>query len=101
MRCRFILDNGKTHIYSASYSFSPEHIEFSETDEQKKTVTYFTLDSVDPKKTRFTYELYFEKNIVNELIFRFFRKKEMEANFRRSLLNLVDVAKEINVPYEV
>lgn len=99
MRCRCILDNGETHIYSASYSFSPELIEFSETDEEKKTVTYYTLESLGPEKTRFTYDLYFEKNIVNELIFRFFRKKEMEASFRRSLLNLVDLSKEIKRPY--
>lgn len=39
MRCRCIMENGQVVIYTTNYSYHPERIEFSETDEMKKTST--------------------------------------------------------------
>ena len=44
MRCRCVMENGQVIIYASSYSYNPERIEFSETDEQKKSSTYYLLE---------------------------------------------------------
>jgi hypothetical protein len=98
MRCRCVMENGQVIIYASSYSFSPERIEFSETDEQKKSSTYYLLEKTHEKKTRLTLDFYLEKNIANETIFKLMRKKKMENSLQKSLLNLDKVVKEIKLP---
>lgn len=64
MRCKAIMDNGEVIIYSSSYSYENDKIEFSETDETKNRVTYFTLEKLDEQHTRLTVDYYISKNFT-------------------------------------
>ncbi|HXL55830.1 MAG TPA: DUF2652 domain-containing protein, partial [Chitinophagaceae bacterium] len=98
MRCRCVLENGQVVIYASSYSFHPERIEFSETDEKKKSSAYYLLEKTGRKKTRLTLDFYLKKNIAMQIIFKLVRKKKMEETFHKSLQNLVELVKEIKLP---
>ena len=98
MRCRSIMENGQATIYASSYSFRPERIEFSETDENDNNTTYYILEKVSNHTTRLTLEYYVEKNIAEQLIFRLTNKKKIEDNFKKSLTNLAELVKEIKLP---
>lgn len=100
MRCRCLLENGQTIIYASSYHYQPERIEFSETDEQKKSSTYYLLEKAGNNKTRLTLDFYLKKNLVNQILFQLMRKKQMEDTFHQSLLNLHELVKEIKLPVE-
>ena len=95
MRCRCVMDRGEEVIRSHSYHFSPERIEFSEIDEARKTLTYYTLESVTESRTRLTLDCYIERNRAAEQIFRLLRKREMEGRLERSLERLVEVVREV------
>jgi hypothetical protein len=98
MKCRCTDENGQSTIYTSSYSYTPERIVFSETNEDRKSARYFILEKLDDKKTRLTIEYYLDKNFVNELLFRFSNKAKLEASFKRSLQNLDAVVREIHLP---
>ena len=98
MRCRCVLENGQTYIYSSSYAYRPERIEFSETDEKDKSVTYYTLEKGDNGKTRLTLDYYIKKDLFSQLRFKLLQQKHLEANLQQSLLNLEGVVKEIQLP---
>jgi len=99
-RCRCILDNGQVIICASSYSYHPERIEFSETEEKKKSSIYFILEKAGNNKTRLTFNFYLRKNIVQQIIFKLIKKKKIEATFHKSLLNLNELVKEIKLPTE-
>jgi hypothetical protein len=98
MKCTFIRDEGEVVIFASSYSFTPEHIEFSETDEKKTRSTYFTLDKIDEHKTRLTLEFYLNKNPTTQFLFSLTQKRKMKEIFRTSMHNLRNLAKEIKLP---
>jgi hypothetical protein len=98
MRCRRISDNGEETIYASSYFFSPEKIIFSETDEDKKSASYFTLEKITETRTRLTIDYYIRKNAMDELLFKFFKKQKMKRKLERSLENLEPVVKSIKLP---
>lgn len=98
MRCRCVLETGETIIYSSSYSYSQDKIAFSETEEKKKSAKYFLLEKTGDNRTKLTIDLYLEKDIVNQLVFKLWKKKEVKASFERSLENLEKVVKEIKLP---
>jgi hypothetical protein len=99
MKSRCVLDDGEVVvIYSSSYSFSPEKIAFSETDEKKTRSTHFTLEKTGQKKTRLTIDFYLKKNIVRQAWFALTRKGNMQESYRKSLLNLEGLTKEIRLP---
>jgi hypothetical protein len=98
MKCRYILDSGEVNIYSNSYSFSPERIEFSETDEKKKSTTYFTIEKKDNGKAKLIIDFYVKRNIQESAIFKLTKKKKMEELYNKSLLNLKELVKEIKIP---
>ena len=98
MRCRCIKKDGQVTIFSSSYSYTPDRIEFSETDEKEKTTTYYTLEKKDTNKTKFTIDFYIKKNIVSQIMFSLSEKKKLEENFYKSMLNLHDFVKEIKLP---
>jgi Protein of unknown function (DUF2652) len=98
-RCRCILENGQSILYTTSYSYHPERIEFSETEEKSKSSTYYTLEKISDKKTRLTLDLYIMKNIVQQIIFNLTRKKKIEDSTQRSLLRLIELVKEIKLPW--
>jgi hypothetical protein len=100
MRCRCILKNGKVNIYSSSYSYRSDRIEFSETDQNEESITWFILEKTAANKTRLTLDFYVKKNIVTQILFNLTRKKEMKDMFDKSLENLHELVKEIKLPAE-
>ena len=98
MRCRCITENEQEIIYSSSYSYDEERIEFSETDEKKLSSTYYILEKIADNKTRLTIEFYLRKNIILQIIFSLLKKKQIAAIFNKSLQNLEGFAKEFKLP---
>ncbi|HEY6978079.1 MAG TPA: DUF2652 domain-containing protein [Chitinophagaceae bacterium] len=98
MRCRCIMENGEVIMFASGYSYSPERIEFSETDEKKKSSTYYLLEKIDNNKTKLTLDLYLAKNITTQIIFGLTKKKKLEDSLKKSLLNLKELVKEIKLP---
>jgi len=99
MRCRCIMENGEIIIiYASGYSYSSEKIEFSETDEKKESSTYYLLEKTDNNKTKLTLDFYLTKNIAGQILFRLMKKKKMEDSFKKSLLNIKELVKEIKLP---
>lgn len=97
MRCRCVMENGETIIYASSYSYHPERIEFSETDEKKKSTTHYLLEKTGTNKTKLTLDYYLKKNILNETLFRVTQKKKMEESINRSLGNLAKFVEEMKI----
>jgi len=98
MQCRCIRENGQVSIYYSSYSFHDDRIEFSETDVKEHSVTYYTLEKINDNKTRLTIDLYQDKNSIKQAVFALFKKKKLETDLQQSLLNLVQLTKEIKLP---
>jgi hypothetical protein len=98
MRYRSVMENGEETTYASSYFYQPDKIEFSETDEKKKTSTYFTLEKITDNRTRLTLDFYLKKNIINQIEFKLTKKKKMEETIQKSLQNLEAVVKEIRLP---
>jgi len=97
MRCRCIKENGQASIYSSSYSYTPEKIGFSETDEEEKHITYYTLEKKGDDKTKLTVDFYIKKNIISQILFKLSNKKKIEDRFHKSLLNLHTFIKEFKL----
>jgi hypothetical protein len=98
MRCRCIMENGETMIYSSSYYYHPERIQFTETDEKTNNTTLFVLEKLNENRTRLTLEFYMKKNFINQLLFNITEKKKMTHSVQRSLSNLETLLKEMNSP---
>ena len=101
MRCRCLLENGESFIYASSYSFTPERIEFSETDEKEDSTRYYTLEKINELTTKLTIDHYLPRNLIAEYLFKLKRKKKLENELQQSLVNLDAVVKEIKLPAEV
>jgi hypothetical protein len=97
MRCRCVMENGEVITYANSYFYQPDRIEFSETEEKKENLTYYTLEKTSENKTKLTLDFYIQKNIATQLIFRLMQQRKMEDSFRKSLQNLVSLLKEIRL----
>jgi hypothetical protein len=98
MKCRCIMENGESVMYASSYSYSPELISFSETEEVSKNTTCYKLEKIGDNETNLTAEFYTPKNFANQVLFNLFKKKKLENNFNRSLENLTSFAKELKLP---
>lgn len=98
MKCRCILENGEVNIFSTSYFYNDDRIEFSETDEEKKSSVHFTLEKIRDKKTKLTLDYYVRKNPLH-LLFKPAGAKKLEESFNQSLINLEEVVKEIKLPH--
>jgi len=98
MKCRCILDDGQVNIYSSSYSYSDGKIEFSETDEDKESLVYFTLEKTGERKTRLTVDFYLKAGIFERILFNIGKRKKLEGMYRKSLINLRELVKEIKLP---
>ncbi|RZK91623.1 MAG: hypothetical protein EOO98_05450 [Pedobacter sp.] len=101
MRSRCVFENGETIIYASSYSFSTDHIEFSDTDEETNYTTYYTLDTIVPGRTKLTVDIYIPNKIFAETVFKLQKKNSLEKVWRQSLKNLTHFVKEIQLPEEV
>ena len=95
MRSRHQLEDGQVLIYTSSYSYQGDRIEFSETDEKKTSTTFFLLEKINEKNTRLTLRYYQRKSWLANILFNLTKKGRMEATFRQSLLNLDKVLAEI------
>jgi hypothetical protein len=101
MRARSILKNGTINTYAASYRYTPERIEFTETDDLRKNVTYYLLEKVRTGVTRFTLEYYVPGGTINWLRNLLGRKKKMNDTYKKSMENLHGLVKELYVPSHV
>ncbi|HEX5170985.1 MAG TPA: DUF2652 domain-containing protein [Cyclobacteriaceae bacterium] len=97
MRSRFVMKDGAEVIYSSSYFYQPDRIEFSETDEQKRNSTYYTLEKVGGK-TRLTLDYYIRKSMGYRILFSLTKRRKMEVSFKKSLDNLVGLVRELRIP---
>lgn len=97
MRSRWVLDSGEVVNYSSSYTYRADKIEFSETDEKNKLVTYFTLVKKEDKKTELTIDIYKGGSWLEKLLFSFSGEKKLKAIAQKSMQNLVPFAKELRI----
>jgi hypothetical protein len=98
MRCKAEMENGEAFIYSSSYFYSDEKLEFSETNETDKTITVYTIDILAPKKSRLTIDYYVTSGFLHPILFRLFRKNKLEESFTRSLEKLNALATTLVIP---
>jgi hypothetical protein len=100
MRSLHVMDDGQTTVYASSYSFSPDRIVFSETNEERTASYAFTLERMDANRTRLTVDYYVRKGLVRELWLRLTRRAARENALRRSLVNLDELVEELEVSAE-
>lgn len=96
-KCRRVLDSGKTVTYSSSYTFHPDRIAFSETDEDKKHASYFLLEEIGDGKIRLTIDYYIRKNLLEQFLFSL-KKKKIKESLTRSLSRLEILLDDIDIP---
>jgi hypothetical protein len=97
VRRRVILETGEAVVYASSYVYTPDKIEFSETEEQTGNTTYFTMEKLAQGKTRLTLDYYTKQTFLS----RFFsssKTNKLKASYERSLDRLAELVKEIKVP---
>jgi hypothetical protein len=97
---RRLLDNGESIVYTSSFAYGTEKITFSETHDDRKRATYYIIEKTGENKSRLTIEYYIKKNFISQLVFRVKEKKQMEADMEKSMDNLTDLLKEIELPVE-
>ena len=101
---RCILQKGQSIMYSSSYSYTPansytpDKIEYSETDEKKTNAVYFTFKKITDKRTGLTSDFYLKNNPVTLFLFKLLMKKKMEKTVRQSMENLAEFVKGIKLP---
>jgi hypothetical protein len=98
MKCRCILDNGEQFIYSSSYYYKGDTIEFSETDELNNRIHYFVLEKTGPGKSRLTLSVYIGKGPIESLTFAIATKSKLTNDLEKSLLRLEEFVATLRVP---
>ncbi len=99
MKARVIYKDKQVIMYSSSYTFQPDRIEFSETDDMKTRSTYYYLEKIDEQKTKLTIDKYMKKNIVSQILFNLTDKKKIQASLEKSFHNLEQLVKIVEFPY--
>jgi hypothetical protein len=100
MQCRRVMEDGQVTFFASSYSFRPDRIVFSETDENRMTSSYFNLERLDTYRTLLTVDFYVKQGPIREFIFRLTKRKQLEASLQRSLHNLDTFVKTLTVPVD-
>jgi hypothetical protein len=90
-KCRLILNNGESIVYSNSYSYRPDRVEFSETYEGSDFVRHFILQKIDDNLTSLTLDYYINKNVFSFLKYALSNKNKTKAEMMRSLEKLEEV----------
>lgn len=98
---RCVLENGQAFIYTTHFSYSPEKVIMVETDEKKRSATYFIFEKISESRTRFTLAFYLKKNLLLQIIFNLTMRKKLVNNFTKSLSNLEEFVKEVELPVDV
>jgi hypothetical protein len=97
MKCRCSMENGEHYIYSSSYRYREDHIEFSETDDNTKCVTYFTLLRKSSDTTELRIDFYTPvKPVLDKLPGE--DVNSIREKFLRSLNNLEPLIKTLRIP---
>jgi hypothetical protein len=101
-RHRHVLDNGRTEMmYISGFVYDPEgKTVFSETNEKDKSATCFVAEKSGAHTSRLTIEIYYQPNIITQVIFNLLKRKKKEQELQRSLERLDKVVKEMVVPLE-
>jgi hypothetical protein len=87
-------------MYTSNFSFGPEKIVYAETDEKKRAATYFIFEKISDKRARLTLDFYLRKNPFLVLMFNLTMKKKLSRDFTKSLENLEQLLKEVEVPID-
>lgn len=101
-RHQHVMTNGqKIMMFTSSFSYNPEEkILFSETDEKRKSSTYYTIEKAPDGRSRLTMDVYLHKNPLRQLLFNLTEKNKLESRLRQSLENLEPIVKEMVLPLE-
>jgi hypothetical protein len=97
MKCKCILDGGNYYIYSSSYRYTDERICFTETNPESGSKYCFTLDKIDDHRTKLRIEYFIPAGLANDVMFRFRRKRKIRDSLLKSMDNLQQFAKEIQI----
>jgi len=98
---RCVLEKGQVIMYTSNFSYSPDRIVYSETEQKKKHEGFFIFEKTGNNRTRVTIEMYLKKNLFIQTIFNLTMKKKFEAMFRQSLENLAVIAKDAKLPVDL
>jgi hypothetical protein len=98
MKCRCSMENGDHYIYSSSYRYMDDRIEFSEIDDDTACVTHFTLVRKVPGVTALTLDFYTPKRPTGESDSRIDELDGIKEKFARSLDNLDPLIKSLQIP---
>ena len=98
MRFRCELNNKETVIFSSSYTFHPERIEFSETDSSLNNAYYYTLEQIEPHRVRITIAYYIRAGFFPEWQYKLFNLGKDKASMERSMDKLVALAESLPDP---
>ncbi|HUR32023.1 MAG TPA: DUF2652 domain-containing protein [Saprospiraceae bacterium] len=99
MKCKYVDDAGEKVIYSSHYSFSPEKIEFTETDESKSNATAYLIEKITDNKTKLTMDFYKKKSFLENTLFNLTEKKKRATKMERSFQKLEELVKVIEFPF--
>ena len=99
---RYVLANGTTARMSiSSFVYDPEgKTVFSETNEKDQSSLCFVAEKTGDHTSRLTLELYFQPNMLRQVVFHRWGKKKKAQEFRLSLERLDPVVKAMVVPLE-
>lgn len=89
-----ILEKGESVMYSSSYSFSPDKIEYAETREKKNVSQHFTFEKISDNLTRLKLEFYIKRNAFVKLLFNLFEKRKFHQALVKGLDNIDKLVKK-------
>ena len=102
MKCKCLMMGEEVTIYSGSFKFADDRIEFTEADELGKFLTRFRLDRMPvtgaAHRTRLALDYYVQQDIASALWFRLFRKRSVEKRYVKSLENLTRFLSNFKIP---
>jgi hypothetical protein len=94
-------DGSEVMMYTSSFMYDPDtKTSFSETDEKKKSSTYFIIEKLSETTSSLTLELYYPSNVLKLALFNLLHKKEKEEELKQSLERLEKIVMEMVVPLE-
>ncbi len=97
MRCRYKMKTGESILYSSSYSYTDERIEFSETEERTKALTYYVLEKITDNQTELTLDYYVPKSLGSIISRAFSKKRNINERYIKSLVNLGSFLKDFKI----
>lgn len=87
-RHKCVLDQGAVIIHYSNFSSNADKIIVGETDENKTSSTYYTLEKISERTTRLTLDHYIAKNSVKQFLFTLIKKAKLSKRLQRSLERL-------------